>query len=528
MIPVDQVGSVGIINDLPPSEIPLNAWTGGRNVRFLNGAVEKFSGHVEVYATPTWAPYWLLPVASGSSYFWLYAGTAKVGATDGATHADITRAAGGDYTTDLNIGWTGTVIEGVPVINNGADVPQMWTPGLGNDLTALTAWDTNHRCRSMRSLKRYLVALDITKSGTRYPNMIKWSHEAPSNGVPIDWDETDETIDAGEWTLSAEGGFLVDAIPLRDDLMLYKESQTWLMQYVGGIDVFRFIRKFSEMGMLSRKCAVEFFSGKQILFTGEDVVLHDGQQAQSLISKRFISAIVGTIDSTYYQRSFVALNYPKREVWVCFPETGNSLCTKALVWNWIENTWSVRDLPNTAFIASGVVNPIGVEEVWSGAIGTWATDTDAWGDRTYDPSQRKMLIAAPDVTKLYSPDITQQFDGSNVTSYVEKTNAGWPLKADRPPDFTTEKLVRGIWPRIRGTSGGVVNVYLGSQQRIDGPITWSTAFPFVIGTTEYCDFIGGCDAAKLHALRFESTSNIQWKLDGYDVDVVPTGSHGNR
>jgi len=285
------------------------------------------------------------------------------------------------------------------------------------------------------------------------------------------------------------------------------------------------VKKFGEMGMLTKKCAVEFFSGKHLVFTGDDVIIHDSQQAESIISRRLISQITGTIDSTYYQRSFVAMNYTKKEVWVCFPETGNSVCTKALVWNWKENTWGIRDLPDTAFIASGIVDPIDSEELWSGAVGTWATDTDAWGDRSYDPAQRKMLMAIPGTTKLYTPDNTQQFDGVNMTSYVEKVGIGFPLKADKPPDYTTEKLLRGIWPRIRGTAGGIVNVYVGTQERVDGAVTYEAAFPFTIGTTEYVDCLL---TSKLHALKFESTGDVQWKLDGYDADIVPAGMHGNR
>lgn len=530
MIPVNNVGAIGFIPDQPLSELPLNAWSAGKNVRFRDGAVEKFSGHVEVYATPTWAPYWLMPVPFGSAYYWLYAGASKVGATDGSTHADITRAAGGDYTTDLNVGWTGDIIERVPVMTNGADAPQMWNGvSLATKLTPLTAWPVNYTTRSMRALKRYLVALDITKAtGTRYPNMIKWSDAAPSGAVPASWDETSTTNDAGEWTLSDKGGFLIDSIPLRDDLVLYKEQETWRMYYVGGIDVFRFERKFASLGMLARKCAVEFFSGKHVVFAGDDIVQHDGQQAQSLLTRRLRTALSSTIDSTYYQRSFVAVNYASKEVWTCIPETGQSTATRAFVWNWVEGTMSIRDLPNAAFIEAGIVNPVNAEETWAGAIGTWATDTSAWGDRSYDPAQRKMLMAIPGTTKLYTPDNTQQFDGNNATAYVERQQLGFPLKADSPPDYTTEKRLRGLWPRITGTAGGIINIYVGTHERVDGPVTWQAAFPFTIGSTEYVDTIGDLPDAKLHALKFESTSNISWRLNGYDADVVPAGMHGSR
>lgn len=297
------------------------------------------------------------------------------------------------------------------------------------------------------------------------------------------------------------------------------------MNYVGGVDVFRFTKKFGEIGMLSKKCAVEFFSGKHLVFTGDDVVLHDGQTAESIVSRRLVSSINNAIDSTYYQRAFVAMNFTKKEVWVCFPELGNSLCTKALVWNWKENSWGVRDLPSTAFITSGIVYPINASELWSGATGDWDSDSEEWHDRAYDPAQRKMLMTVPGSTKLYSPDTTNQFAGSNMTAYVEKTAIGFPLKASDPPDYTTEKLLRGIWPRISGTDGGIINVYVGTQDRVDGDVTWEAAFPFTIGSSEYVDCLL---TSKLHALKFESTSNISWKLHGYDADVVPAGMHGTR
>lgn len=526
IIPVPQAGQHGLVVDLPFNELPLNAWTAARNVRFKDGAVEKFRGQIEVYASPLVAPYWLLPVIRGGSYQWLYAGTAKVGATDGATHADITRTSGGDYTTDLSIGWTGTVLEGVPVINNGFDAPQMWNPAaLATPLAALTAWPASTTARAMRSLKRYLVALDITKSVTRYPNMIKWSDAAPTGNVPTSWDETDETRDAGEWTLSSEGGFLIDAFPIRDALMVYKEYQSHLMTYVGGNDIFRFTKKFDSFGSLSRKCAIEFFNGKQIVFTGEDCVLHDGDQAKSIMDARTKNLLNGVIDSTYYQRSFVVANYPTKEIWVCIPETGQSTPTLALVWNWLYDTWSVRQIPNAAFISAGIVSPLSAGDVWSGDPNSWGSDVTAWGDRSFDPSRRNMLMALPGTTKLMQPEQTQQFDGVDMNAYVERQGIGFPLKKDGPPDYTTMKQIRSVWPRITGTQGGVINVYLGTQAKINGAVSWQAARSFTIGMTEFVD-TASLPTAKLHAIKFESTGNIEWKLHGYDADVVARGRYG--
>lgn len=490
-------------------------------MRFRDGAAEKMSGHSQSFGTPLNAPYWLLSVNTGAVQFWMYPGLAKVGATDGSSHGNITRTVGGDYATDPDIGWTGTVFEGIPVITNGVDVPQMWnTPALVTPLTPLSSFPASTTCRAMRSLKRYLIAMDVTKSGTRFPSMVKWSHQAPAGGLPASWNEADPTVDAGEHTLPADGGFVVDAFSIRDYLIIYKEYQTWLMQFVGGIEVFRFSKIFDSFGAFTRRAAIEFFSGRQVVFTGDDLVLHDSQQARSLLDERGRSLIQGKVDSTFHQRSFVAVNYSKQEVWACFPESGNSLPNKALVWNWRTDTIGLRDLPNAAFIAAGIVDPIEATETWNGAVGTWATDAAAWGDRSFDPAQRAMLMAIPGETKLHLLDSTNQFNGLNMTASLERTGLGFPLKKDQPPDFETVKLLDKVWPYISGQAGAIINVYVGSQDSINGPVTWSAAQSFTIGTSEYVDLP---TAGRLHALRFESTGDFAWKLHGYAVEIRAMG-----
>lgn len=524
-VPINNLGQYGLVADMQSHEMPLNAWSGGRNIRFRDNYVEKFLGHVEVLATPSWAPYWLLPAvnAAGTSH-WLYASLTKVGATDMASHADITRAAGGDYAATEDIGWIGDVLNGLPVITNGVDTPQVWNPvSLAQPLVALPNWPAGYLCRSLRAFKTFLIALDITDNlGVRYPRNIKWSHPADVGSVPVSWDHTDPIYDAGEIELAETADRVVDAFSLRDIKVVYKEYSTYGMQYIGGVNVFRVYKIFDSFGAFTKKCAVEYFNGKHIVFTGDDVVLHDGQQANSILKGRLRRFLAGVISSTTYLRSFVAVNYPLFEVWVCFPETGYDRPNRAFVWNWKEDKWGVRDLPLAGFIASGVVNPIGASEVWSGDTDPWSADGTTWGDRNFEPSQRKMLMAVPSLTKLMTLDDSHQENGSNMTSYVERTGLGIPLKAEGPPDFTTLKEITRLWPRIEGTDGGVVNVYVGSQDKVDGPVTYGAAMPYTIGTTE---FVEPMVTSRLHALKFESSSNISWRLHGYDAEVVKRGSH---
>lgn len=524
IIPVQRIGQFGLITDLPPDEMPLNSWTDARNVRFRGGAAEKFLGETPVFGNALWSPEWLLHTVQSGTALWLYASPNKAGATDGTTHGDITRVAGGDYTPLPNVGWTGGMIEEIGVINNGFDVPQMWVnPAVGTKLVDLEFWPTDYRINTLRSFKRYLVGLDVTKSGVRYPTMIKWSHQAPSGGVPTSWSVEDTTVDAGEWTLSDEGGYLVDMLALRDVMMLYRENATWQMQYVGGVDVFRFTRLFAEIGCIARKCAVEFFSGKHLIFTGDDVVVNEGQQPRSVMTDRTRKLI--NLDLTNYARSFVAVDYREKEVWVCFPETGATYCTRAVIWNWVSDTWGVREIPNVGFAMPGIISDPTSGETWDTAVGVWDTDDIAWGDRTSDPTKRRLLMACPAVPNFLLPGLTQQFAGVPMSCMLERRGLGFPLKRDQPPDYSTMKQIIGLWPRISGTQGGVVNVSLGVQGNLNDAPEYIATRSFIIGETGQLDF-SDCPTSRLHALKFESATNIEWKMTGYDADVIDRGRHG--
>lgn len=526
IIPVKGLGEIGLITDLPFDELPLNAWTAARNVRFRAGAVEKMLGHIEVFEGSLNPAEWLLFTVQSGTAFWLYAGVNKVGATDGANHADITRLTGGNYNMSVNAGWTGGIIEDIPVINNGVDVPQMWNkPALNKRLEPLPGWQTGVTANALRVFKRYLVLLDVTKAAVRYPTMIKWSHQAATGAVPNNWNETDETIDAAEYTLPGEGGALVDGIPLRDHMMLYKENQSWLMAYAGGIDVFRFTRLFGNIGMLTRRCAAEWFSGKHLVFTGDDVVVHDGSQAQSVMDERARSLLQETLDPSFVTKSFVTINYAKSEALVCVPEMGRPYCNRALIWNWKNKQWGVRELPLVSFIEKGLVAPQSASETWEGqGTKTWEEALEAWGDRQTDPTQQRLLMAVPSESKLYTPESTRQFNGVDMIASAERQGLGFPLKQGQPPDFTSMKQVLAIIPQITGTEGGSVNVSLGTQDKIGAPVVWKRTRVFKIGQSTICDF-SDVGASRLHALKFESNSDVSWKLAAYNADVVYRGDY---
>ena len=55
-----------------PMELPPEAWSSAKNVRFRDGKIIKSKGQSEIYATPSAAPLAAFPVRLGDEYWWVY------------------------------------------------------------------------------------------------------------------------------------------------------------------------------------------------------------------------------------------------------------------------------------------------------------------------------------------------------------------------------------------------------------------------------------------------------------------------
>lgn len=495
-IPVSQVGAIGIVRDVAAHSLGLNVWSDGANVRFIDGAVEKILGDSIAY-TPAVAPYALFPLVTPSTRFWVQAGLAKVYVVDSAgTAANITRQTASvdvNYSADATNRWNGGVLGGVGIFNNSVDIPQMWRPpGLGTKLLALTNWPSTLRAKVVKPFKQYLVALNVTKSGTNYPYIVKWSHPADPGDVPVSWDETDPTRDAGEETLSETGDFVVDAMPLGRVMIIYKEDNIFSMSSTTDGSIFAFDRIFKGVGVLNHDHVISLRQNEHLVFTGDDVVWHNGIQMKSVIQGKWRRWLRANLDGTYFKRAFFATNPPMNEVWLCFPSTGSSTPDLALILNWVDMTLTMRGISGFAHAASEIGRlPL-----------------------------KKFYGADPLNIQQHLIDDTEQFHGANPTCWVERRALALPFNVGEPPDISTDKNITRIYPHIEGTIGGVLNVYTAMTNLIDELPNYGPSKPFTIGTDKYVDVD---KTGKLLNLRFESNSNIHWRFSSYEVDVKPVG-----
>lgn len=528
-IPFYMAGEVGIVKDVAPHELPPQAWSAGMNVGFKNGKVFRRDGQQQVYAGHLGRPFWLGLVPTQTQIYWVYADQTKLYATDGAAHAEVTRASGVYGAFDINRMWDGNVFGGIPVYTNGVDKPQAWLlPGLSTDFQDLPNWTAANLARIIRPYKSFLVAMGVSKTGAYLPNLVWWSHPADPGTLPISWDITDPTKLAGELDLVDEYvGGIRDALPLRDALIIYKDNAVWGLQFIGGNDVMRSYMILGGIGILGPHCATYVNQGRQHLFaTNGDLVVFDGQNTDSVLDKKMKSYLSNTIDTNVAERSFVFALERTNEAYFCYPELGNEYPNMAIIWNWKENTVTQRDLGG--LISSAMVGPVVVSgDPWDLDLANWASDSTAWDLAQYRASAFDILMAKPGVdlgtSRLLQMGVQQTYEGNQYNAYVERTDialVGQDRNGQPKADFERRKLAKRIWPHVEGSP---IQVSVGSQETLGGGVTYASPQTFTPGVDKYLDFLVN---GLLIAVKFESNTQGVWQLEGFNFEIEPLGNLG--
>lgn len=513
-VQVTACGAVGVVKDIGIPNLPLEAWTDASNIRFLDGSALQFLGHGEVYDSPAYAPQFVMPVYVAGVRYWLYQTATKsfvVTNTGGvAVHTDITHATPRAGVVNQ---WSGTVFGGIPVFTDGgvSKVPMYWDQDLTHKFVDLTAWPASTYCECIKSFKNLLVAGNITKTTTRYPFMIKWSALAVPGSLPSSWDETDATKEAGEFDVGEGQDPIIDLLGLKDSLIVYKESSTHAVDFIGGAFVLKSRKVFGMSGLMNKNCAVDVDSF-HFAVTGSDIVVHDGFSATSILDKKTRRSFFQGIDVSNRGLVFCFVNPFLSEIFVAYPSIGATSCDKALVYNFRDKTVSYRSLPNINHAAYGPIdNDLG--GAWSQDSDSWDSDLTAWNGPDYTPDTVRVMMGSADV-KLYMMDASASFDGTIVDSYLERRG----LDFGDPEHY---KLITSIRPRIVGNTGETVIIKVGYADDQYADPTY-TSFTFTIGEDLQVDCLV---SGRYISIRFETGTAYQWRLDNYDFLLEQEGGY---
>lgn len=509
----NQLASAGLIKDTNNELLPTEpfVWTEAINVRFKDGSVRKINGSESVFTTPI-VPYYAAYISDNQHDYIVIAGQTKIYSYYSGAWTDITNVVA-DYNPSAN-NWQFTVINTFPVFNNTVDVPQVWSPALpGTPLINLPEWPVDTRCGIMRSFKAYLIAGNIKDNATMYPTRVWWSGSALPGALPTSWDVTDPTEDAGYTDLSDTPGAIVDMKILGDNLIIYKQRAVYMMYYVGGNNIFSIKQIFNNIGTISKDCICEV-KGQHLVITMDDIIMTDGNSYKSIVDGRLRQTIFNSINLNASMNCHVVPNYKQSEVWICVPTTG-TYTTLVYIFNYETSTWTTRSVSATPCIATMPLD-ISTAATFNASTSTYNSANYIYDLSQYYKSKYFMTMVDTANNRLLLLDSTSNTEvGTNMTVTIERKNI--KLAEDE-----SIKIVKRIWPKMTKLSGtsDIVNFYIGTQLTRNGTISWSAAMPFNITTGDKLDFFA---TGRWLSIRIESTTDIDWTIENFELDVVSGG-----
>ena len=508
VIEIGRLGEVGLNTDLPPVTLPPNAITSGENFRLNAGAIHRFGGHQFLATAPIVAKF-IFPIDSEVDLWILFDETSAYTWNGTA----FTQVDNGLITAPNAYLWTGTHLSRIPIFANAGQSPVYWDSGT-NQLeplpytydvpggTVTQTWEErNYQAASIRSFGQYLVATSITDTGTNFPDMVHWSHSADLSDLPYSWDTLDPNTVADRFSLGGGGGDIIDSYALRDGMAVYRERGLTYLDATKDNNVFS-VRHFTEVVNLPNVRSIVEVKGTHFILTYDDIVANDGSQVESICHNRIRHQYAREFNTSNSEQAFSMLNTNGKEVWFCIAISDS--IDRAYVYNYRDHSWSIRTLPGIQHAALGPINTeVRTWETWNE---TWETATGTWDQgRTLPTDKNIVSVSGTAIRNLDTP--APDFP---VTTFIERTN----LALEGHDKVTT--IVRA-YPHIVGSP---VEIRLGSQDVVNGPVRWQPSILFTPGVDRSIDIR---TTGRLHAYKMTSVGNLSIAISGMDVEYEASG-----
>lgn len=524
-VQVHNVGAMGIIGDVPSHLLPPEAWTAGMNMVFDQKGATSALGQARVFPSSPIGSGFIFQVPSLSNAYWLHGNLAKMYVYDNGVHVNITRQSIGvdvDYNATAFADWQGTILGGVPVLNNEVDVPQFWaTLTSGQKLQDLTNWPSNLRAKVVKAFGRYLLAMNITEGGSSFPHVVRWSHEADPGTIPTSWDITNPAVDASQLELTdVEGGVIVDGLMLGDAFVVYKQTSTHTLRRINDRNIFKPDLILASSGVMSKNCVGLIKKGTQhFVVTEDDIVVHaGGKDAKSIIDARNRNRLFDDIDPNQRDKTHVLVIDKLGQAGVAYCSVGATTPDRLALYDYNRDHWTFRSYVGTS-AASGVISLASFPN-WNVITQNWSQITTPWSQ----DAGRGVVVADPGTGTFHQISVGDTWEPVAELPYLERMGLaiiGRDRQGQPKVDYRIRKLIHRVWPKISGTTP--VNVQVGMQEALNAPVTWSPPALFDPSTDLYVDIDPPMNG-RLPAVRFTAQEHGPWQLEGYDLDMSLLGN----
>ena len=202
-------------------------------------------------------------------------------------------------------------------------------------------------------------ATDPTKVLRRQPGVIRVSDVAATDSFPTNWNPFASSVStADEFTLS-ETSVVKDMKTLQSNFYIYSTEGIHQLRLTGNLKLpVAFSSVTETYGALSTKSVAEY-DGRHFIVGKNDIYSFTGNPAdiKSLCDNRTRVYFYNNLNPSYLDKTFVLANHRENEIWINYPtiQSTTGLCNEALIYNYRDNTWTIRDLNN---VKAGDIGPV--------------------------------------------------------------------------------------------------------------------------------------------------------------------------
>ena len=515
---VRDMGSMGVVSDIAPWDLPPSALTDGSNFRVSAGKIQTVGGMKDLkFPAGDQLGHVTQSTDLDKNSLWVVLGENTVRVWDGTSARDILNGLALSVPNPQL--WSTCQIGAQVFMNHPEYYPLSWEDrdGADDQFAKPLPWEpgktwesVNKRCKVLCAHKNFLWALGIKEDGYTFSDKVHWSHPAEPNGIPYTWEPPgpDDLSSIAGYVTLGRGGAVVGGESLRDSFVIYSDEAISIMDFVGDSLGWRRRTVSSSAGLVGKEAVVEV-NGIHYFISRDDILSFDGNTVQSLIHNRLKKRIGQSINNETRDRSWAAHNAVYNEIWFAIPEGEAEFPNTAYVFNYRDNTWAIRDLER---------------EFRHGHFGNQPTPFDirTWDDfgQTFDEAKASWHLAG-----------SQPFDGQlNAVESDTLQNIDPQIPDEEPVSFVsrTDMPIGGheanttitrVYPMIEGTNE--VEMRFGSQQRAGGEVRWAS---------DWLTFLPGVDrkldirtTGELHAFEVRAKGKGFFNLTGFDLEFSLAG-----
>ena len=211
-----------------------------------------------------------------------------------------------------------------------------------------------------------LIAGDLTERDSvtnavirRLSGVVRTSDVAVPGAVPNNWNPFGAGVStADEFTLS-ETNTIEDMKSLQGNMYIFSTDSIHVMRLTGNSTApVSFSPVTDEYGCLNTGSVIEY-DGKLFIVGSNDIYAFAGNPGDivSLADGRVSEYFFKNINPIHDKQLFLILNHQENEIWINYPTLASLAgeCDEALIWNYRDNTWTIRDLNN---VTGGAYAPI--------------------------------------------------------------------------------------------------------------------------------------------------------------------------